>query len=98
MKRFGALLAFLVIGLTTTTASAIDLRNEDSRGYTVQVTSTAMTKDVELNSMSMSIVVCVGQCSFYVPGVGKVNAEGSDVVRIKNGRLIRVPVPQVALP
>jgi len=98
MKRFGALLAFLVMGLSTTTASAIDLRNEDSRDYTVQITSTAMTKDVELNSRSMSIVVCVGECSFYVPGVGRVNAEGSDVVRIKNGRIVRVPAPQVAQP
>jgi len=98
MKRFGALLAFVVMGFTTTPASAIDLRNEDSRTYTVQVTSTAMTKDVELDSMSMSIIVCVGQCSFYVPGVGKVRAEGSDVVRIRDGRIIRVPAPTVAQP
>ncbi|TNF26287.1 MAG: hypothetical protein EP329_21530 [Deltaproteobacteria bacterium] len=92
------MLTVLVLGLTTTTASAIDLRNEDSRDYTVRVTSSAMTKNLELNSMSMSIIVCVGQCSFYVPGVGKVKATGADVVRIKNGRMTRVPVPQVALP
>jgi len=98
MKRMSALLAMLVMGLTATSAQAIDLRNEDSRSYTVQVTSTAMTKDVELRTMSMSIIVCVGTCSFYVPGVGKVKAEGSDIVTIKNGRLERVPAPTVAQP
>ena len=98
MKRLSVALALLLGTLATTSAQAIDLRNEDSRTYTVQVTSTAMTKDVEARSMSMSIIVCVGQCSFYVPGIGKVEAEGSDVVTIRNGRIVRVPAPQVAQP
>lgn len=98
MKRLIATMVVLALAWVPTTASAIDLRNEDSRPYTVQVQSTSMTRDVEVKSMSMSIIVCVGQCTFYVPGIGRVTAAGSDVVSIKNGRLVRVPAPQVALP
>lgn len=98
MKRMIAMLVVLALATVPTMASAIDLRNEDTRPYTVQVQSTSMTKDLEVRSMSMSIIVCVGQCTFYVPGVGRVSAEGSDIVTIKNGRLMRVPSPRVALP
>ncbi|PIE15712.1 MAG: hypothetical protein CSA66_08150 [Proteobacteria bacterium] len=83
---------------TSATAFGIDLRNEDPRPYNVEVTSSAMTKEVSLAGKSLSIVVCVGQCSFYVPGVGRISAGGSDVVTIRHGRLIKKEVPMVAQP
>lgn len=69
-------------------ARAIDVRNEDERGYQMQVTSSTMTRDMELRSMTLSLVVCVGECEFYVPGVGKTKARGNDVVLIRNGRIV----------
>lgn len=69
-------------------AKAIDLRNEDERGYQIQITSTSMKRDVELRAMTLSLVVCVGECEFYVPGVGKTKARGNDVVLIRNGRIV----------
>lgn len=70
------------------TANAIDLRNEDERGYQIQITSSSMKRDVELRALTLSLVVCVGECEFYVPGVGKTKARGNDVVLIKNGRIV----------
>ena len=69
-------------------AKAIDLRNEDERGYQIQITSSSMKRDVELRALTLSLVVCVGECEFYVPGVGKAKARGNDVVLIKNGRIV----------
>jgi hypothetical protein len=69
-------------------ANAIDLRNEDERGYQIQITSSSMKRDVELRALTLSLVVCVGECEFYVPGVGKAKARGNDVVLIKNGRIV----------
>jgi len=90
---FGVVLA-MVFG---STAFAIDIRNEDQIAYTVQVESSAMTRDIQLGARSMSIVICVGECTFHVPGVGRIAASGSDVVTIRNGRLERrTPPPRVA--
>ena len=77
-----------------TSAHAIDVRNEDERGYQLQITSSTMTRDLEVRSMSMSLIVCVGQCEFYVPGVGKATARGNDVVTIKNGRIVTEARPR----
>jgi len=69
-------------------ASAIDIRNEDERAYPLTVVSSTMTHDMEMRSLSLSIVVCVGECEFRVPGVGTAKARGSDTVTIRNGRLL----------
>ena len=83
----GSLLAFVSIAVTATPSRAIDVRNEDERSYTFTVTSPTMTRDITLNGLSLSIVVCVGECEFYVPGVGRTKARGNDTVAIRNGRL-----------
>lgn len=70
------------------TAAAIDLRNEDERAYPMTVVSSSMTRDMEVRALTMSIVVCVGECEFKVPGVGATRARGNDTVTIRNGRLI----------
>ena len=89
MKQCYAFLVVCAVILgTTASAMAIDLRNEDQRDYQVQVKSSAMTKDIALEGRSMSIIICVGECEFYVPGVGKIAARGSDTVTIRHGRLV----------
>jgi len=84
----GGLAVAGVMAASIGTASAIDLRNEDERGYQIQITSSSMKRDVELRALTLSLVVCVGECEFYVPGVGKTKARGNDVVLIKNGRIV----------
>ena len=69
-------------------AHAIDVRNEDERKYQVTITSSSMTRDIDLNGMTLSLVVCVGECEFYVPGVGRAKARGNDTVTIKNGKIV----------
>src|SRR5262245_46863554 len=81
----GAVVAMIV---SAGVSRSIDLRNEDGRAYTVQITSSSMTRDVNLNARTLSLVVCVGECEFYVPGVGRAKARGNDTVAIRNGRLV----------
>ncbi|MCC6621081.1 MAG: hypothetical protein IT385_07485 [Deltaproteobacteria bacterium] len=69
-------------------AHAIDVRNEDERSYQLQITSTSMKRDLELRGGSLSLVVCVGECDFFVPGVGRTKARGNDTVLIRNGRIV----------
>ncbi len=82
----------VLAAMTTTSmtgdARAIDLRNEDDRVYQIQITSSSMKRDVDLKALTLSLVVCVGECEFYVPGVGKTKARGNDVVLIRNGRIV----------
>jgi len=80
--------------LVSSGVHAIDVRNEDDRGYQVQVTSTAMTRDMEVRGTSLSIVICVGECDFYVPGVGRTKARGNDTVLIRNGRIVTQAAPR----
>jgi hypothetical protein len=82
-----------VLAAMTTTAlsgeaKAIDLRNEDNSNYQIQITSSSMTRDIELRGLTLSLVVCVGECEFKVPGVGTAKARGNDVVLIRNGRIV----------
>lgn len=69
-------------------ARAIDVRNEDSRDYQLTITSSTMSRDLDLHGLTLSLVVCVGTCEFYVPGVGRATARGNDTVTIKNGRIV----------
>ena len=66
---------------------AIDLRNEDDQNYRVTVTSTAMTRDLDVKSLTLSLIVCVGQCTFEVPGIGSVRATNDATVTIRDGHL-----------
>lgn len=66
---------------------AIDFRNEDDKPYRVTVTSTAMTRDLDVKSLSLSLIVCVGQCTFEVPGVGRIQAAHDATVTIRDGHL-----------
>jgi len=79
----------MMIGASS--AQAIDLRNEDEREHTVKVTSSAMTRELSLRALTLSLIVCVGECTFEVSGLGSVRARGSDVVTIKDGALTSTP-------
>ncbi|MFO0749082.1 MAG: hypothetical protein U1F43_25980 [Myxococcota bacterium] len=46
-----------------------------------------MTRDIELRGQTLSLVVCVGTCDFFVAGVGRTKAKGNDTVTIRNGRI-----------
>lgn len=72
---------------TTAVSSAIDIRNEDERTYPMKVVSKTSERDMELKALTMSIVVCVGECEFRVAGVGSTKARGNDTVTIRNGRI-----------
>lgn len=72
-------------------AQAIDVVNEDTRGYQITITSSSMTRDLTLDARTLSLVVCVGTCEFYVPGVGRTTARGNDVVTIRDGKLVTSP-------
>ncbi|MFT7578980.1 MAG: hypothetical protein ACI9MR_000642 [Myxococcota bacterium] len=87
MRSFSVFAVLISLVFAPMTANAIDLRNEDTRNYKVKVKSSAMVKDVQLKSRSMSIIICVGKCQFTVPGVGKVSGTGSDIITIRNGRI-----------
>lgn len=68
-------------------AKAIELRNEDETQHQVKITSTAMEKDIAVRPMTLSLVVCVGECTFEVEGVGTVRASKNDVVTIRDGKV-----------
>lgn len=89
MKKtlIASMFAIAAIGATAAPSRAIDVKNEDERTYTITVTSPTMTRDINLHGLSLSIVVCVGECEFFVPGVGRTKARGNDTVAIRNGHL-----------
>lgn len=83
----------LTLALTTLTAfassaSAIDVRNEDGAERVVVVTSPSMTQRVALPPRSMAIVVCVTTCRFQLEGdAAGVEAGGNDVVTVRSGAI-----------
>jgi len=87
MRRVLCGLGVAVSMLVGSAANAIDVRNEDERPYQVQITSSTMKRDIELRGLTLSLVVCVGECDFFVPGVGRTKARGNDTVLIRNGRI-----------
>ena len=99
MKRWLAgVLASVVVMLGLGSARAIDLRNEDETPYRVTVRSSAMSRDIELRGLTLSLVVCVGECTFEVPGLGSVRASRNDVVTIKDAKITAVPATPPTLP
>ncbi|MCC6619699.1 MAG: hypothetical protein IT385_00500 [Deltaproteobacteria bacterium] len=92
MKRFIlGVVAGVAMMMGLGQARAIDLRNEDGRAHSVTVTSSSMSRELALGANTLSLVVCVGTCTFEVAGVGVVSARGSDVVTIKHGRVTSTP-------
>jgi len=88
MRRMLCGLGMAAAMMVSSAAHAIDVRNEDDRSYSLQITSSTMKRDLELRGGSLSLVVCVGMCDFFVPGVGRTKARGNDTVLIRNGRIV----------
>lgn len=91
MRRLFATLtlALTIFTATASTASAIDVRNEDGAEHVVVITSPSMTRRVSLPPRSMAIVVCVRTCRFQLEGAAAgVDAGGSDVVTVRAGTLL----------
>ncbi len=82
-------LLFAAVG----SAQAVDLRNEGFEPVQVEVTSPSVTKIVKLQPRTLAIVICVGKCTFEAPGMGRVEAGGSDVVAVRDGTLSRRAAP-----
>jgi len=92
---FALVAAVTLLVATSASALAVDLRNEGNAEVTVKVRSSAMTKTVTLQPRTLAIVICVGTCAFEAPGMGRVEASGSDVVAIRGGALVRPTPPTV---
>lgn len=86
MKRHSRLaLAAAVLGIAGT-AAAVDLKNEDSKKYDVKVEVGASTTSTSVEGNTTKVSIC-SDCKITVVGVGTVEASGSDVVVIKDGKL-----------
>jgi len=98
MRKMAAALVAVVMGSVPGmgAAKAIDLRNEDGVPYTVKVTSSAMSRNIEVNALTLSFIVCVGECTFEVEGIGTVRASKNDVVTLTEGKLSVAPAPTTA--
>jgi len=98
MKMVAAALVAVAMGSVCGlgAAKAIDLRNEDGVAYAVKVTSSAMSRDIEVNALTLSFIVCVGECTFEVAGLGTVSASKNDVVTLAEGKLSVAPAATTA--
>ncbi len=67
-------------------AVAVDLKNEDSKKYPVKIHSGATSTSSSIEGLMTRPSVCT-KCKIEIEGVGSVEASGSDVVIIKDGKL-----------
>lgn len=87
MKAALMAMAVAVPVLGAGAAQAVDLRNEDEVRYTVKITSSTMSRELPVDGLTLSFIVCVGECTFEVEGLGTVSAKKDDVVTLKDGKL-----------
>lgn len=90
MKALTAMMMVAGLGFGTS-AKAIDLRNEGSVARSVKITSSAMTRDIAINALTLQFIVCVGECTFEIEGLGTVSASKDDVITIADGTLAVTP-------
>jgi hypothetical protein len=66
---------------------AVDLRNEDTDLYRINISrSDASTAKTSIDGSSTQANVC-SDCEIEVVGVGKIQVKGSEVAVIKDGKL-----------
>jgi hypothetical protein len=68
-------------------ALSVDLKNEDNKKYDLKVTILDKAKDMSIDAKSTLAGIC-GICKIEAPGVGAVEAKGSQVVVIKDGKMV----------
>ena len=86
-----AMAAMMMLAMFGTSAKAIDLRNEDGVARAVKITSSAMTRDIEVQPLTLQFIVCVGECTFEIAGLGTVSASKDDVITIADGKVAVTP-------
>lgn len=86
MKRLSRLALAAAVLAFAGTAAAVDLKNEDSKKYDVKVEVGASTTSTSIEGNTTKVSIC-SDCKITVVGVGTVEASGSDVVVIKDGKL-----------
>ena len=86
-KLISSVAMLMAMAVGAGSAQAIDLRNEDEAPHAVKVISSSMTRDLALRGLTLSLIVCVGECTFEVEGIGSVRASRNDIVTIKDGRI-----------
>jgi hypothetical protein len=78
-------IGLLILGLAASAVLAVDLVNEDPRGYDVRI-HTVGRINTSINGNTTQMSVC-SDCTIEVVGVGTIQASGSETVVIKNGSL-----------
>jgi hypothetical protein len=86
VKRLSRLALAAAVLATAGTAAAVDLKNEDAKKYDVKVEEGASTTSTSIEGSTTKVSIC-SECRIVVEGVGSVEASGSDVVVIKDGKL-----------
>ncbi len=67
---------------------AVSLQNKDEKSYKISVKSNSSTMRATINGGTVKGSIC-NKCSVSVEGVGKVEANGSDQIIIKDGKIIK---------
>ncbi len=75
-----------LVVLAATQAHAVSLQNKDSASYDIRVVGSS-TMSTSINGGVVKNGICRSACTIEVDGVGTIDADGSDRVVIKNGRL-----------
>lgn len=92
MKRIEAgIVALLALVLPLTSASAVDIENDDEREYQVTVTDTETSQALTLPATTTLTRVCEGPCVLRIDGVGEVEADEWEVVRVQDGMVTTEP-------
>ena len=76
--------AFWLCGLAA--AEAVSLQNKDNQSYDIRVTGSS-TMTGSINGGVIKNGICRKACTIEVEGVGSIDADGSDRVVIRSGRL-----------
>lgn len=78
---------FLVIlGLCAAPIFAVDLQNEDSKSYNIEIQESSTTTNSSINGGSTQVSVC-SSCTIKVVGGGSATASGSATIVIKDGQI-----------
>ncbi|HAA28199.1 MAG TPA: hypothetical protein DCE56_11645 [Cyanobacteria bacterium UBA8553] len=75
-----------IILLSAASALAVDLENKDGQTYQVKITENGTTREVSIETGAKLSNIC-SNCQIDINGIGSINAQGTDVVTIENGKL-----------
>jgi len=83
-----------LVGLTVLLvgqANALEIQNDDEKDYRVQIFEGLSSKTIEVAASSIATDLCHERCRVVVDGVGSIDAETGDVIRIEQGKLVSEP-------